>query len=194
MKSNIKIENLISLQHALNAFTIYISISEIHTSSFVCKCSSSNQITSMLQYPTLIYENTHQSFNSTSFSACYWLLMQITTLIPTKSPHFVTKRMLIGIEEGIYSGQIEIPITLDREGRNLEKRDSGCSKITKLRLKNTFAIYNCSVIEWWRNFDKSSSSWFPSVFCSEGSSPLSFSVPVLLLCSSFSYCKSSLFQ
>ena len=56
-------QNLISLQHALNTFTINITISKIHTPSFISKCSSSNQITSMLQYPTLLYENMQQSFN-----------------------------------------------------------------------------------------------------------------------------------
>ena len=56
-------KNLISLQHALYTFTINITIGKIHTPSFICKCSSSNQITSMLQYPTLLYENMQQSFN-----------------------------------------------------------------------------------------------------------------------------------
>ena len=48
-----EIKNLISLQHTLNAVTIYITICKIHTSSFICQCSSSRQITSMLQKPTL---------------------------------------------------------------------------------------------------------------------------------------------
>lgn len=56
-------KNLISLQHAFHTVTINITITEIHTPGFICKCSSSSQITSMLQYPTL-YSKTCNDYST----------------------------------------------------------------------------------------------------------------------------------
>lgn len=46
-------QNLISLQHTFDTFAIYVAVSKIHASCFICQCCSSCQISSMLQNPAL---------------------------------------------------------------------------------------------------------------------------------------------